>query len=287
MVSAVKDMGKYIREGLQDPRKCEQVLGDFEKTFKSIGMCPAGARAMAGNVVRALTFQINSLPKAELEIYDMLSKAFFSPEDKTTITRKIAQMLTNRARTITEQVAPHLEPLNGHPTLDFGAGDGQVTQELYFKGHNIVGVDVKPYPQSQTLNVPILPFDGIRTSFNRSSFKQAVVTNVLHHAEENEACIRELSRVVTKRLVVIETVPEGKTLEEAEADRFRTFMNDYFYNRLLHDPRIDVPVPGTYETAEGWKQRFAPYGWRCKHEENLGYDIPVIADRHHLLVFDR
>lgn len=62
-------------------------------------------------------------------------------------------------------------------------------------------------------------------------------------------------------------------------------MNDYLYNRLFHN--ADVPVPGTFETPEGWGSRFAKYGWKVKHSENLGEDQKTIKDTHHLLVFEK
>jgi hypothetical protein len=63
-------------------------------------------------------------------------------------------------------------------------------------------------------------------------------------------------------------------------------MNDYLYSRLLRDPALDIPVPGTYETAEGWTRRIKAHGWRNTHSQALGKN-PLIQNDHHLLVFER
>ena len=122
------------------------------------------------------------------------------------------------------------------------------------------------------------------------------MTNVAHHEPENQLVLAELARIIRPggRLIVIETVPEDKTEEALEI----TFLNDYFYNRILHC--ADIAVPGTYETLEGWIGRFDDVGFELDlledvddpllRESNpfpLGYDQPTIRDLHALYVFRR
>jgi hypothetical protein len=287
MREPITDYKSYIQKGLAAPKKRERVMQDFTNTFLKMGVSQEDAQSLSHCTLRILEWEDMPIAESEAKIFEMLSTKPVSKKDPTVLTQKIDRLLKDRAKIITAQVLPHLQKYKEFPMLDFGAGDGKVTKALHISGYHILGVDVKSYGDTAACPDRLYIFDGLKTEFNRAHFSQSIVTNVLHHAANNESCIAELSRITRKRLVVIETVPEGQTEDEAEADRFRTFMNDYFYNRLLHDPSIDVPVPGTYETAAGWKQRFEPYGWRCTHEKDLGYDIPAIADRHHLLVFDR
>ncbi len=65
----------------------------------------------------------------------------------------------------------------------------------------------------------------------------------------------------------------------------RTFWNDYLYNRGFHD--ADVPVPGRFETREGWHDRFHKHGWTVTQAVDLGYDQPTIRDYHVLYVLKR
>ncbi|MEN9647956.1 MAG: hypothetical protein RLY57_760, partial [Candidatus Parcubacteria bacterium] len=116
-------------------------------------------------------------------------------------------------------------------------------------------------------------------------YEAAVLTNVIHHEKINENILKELDRIVARKLVIIETVPVGNTPEEIVLDRERTFANDTLWNRFFN--YADIPVPGTYETPEDWIKRFESYGWKTTHSEDLGYDQKSIHDVHHLLVFER
>ncbi len=151
-------------------------------------------------------------------------------------------------------------------------------------GHNVIGVDVRDY-RAEGVTIPIKILNSSKTPFNNNEFSTVLMSNVAHHEADNESVIAELTRIVRDKLVVIETVPNGNTPDEIEADRDRTFMNDYLYNRLFHN--ADIPVPGTYETPQGWIDRFEKHGWQVSYSENLGYDQPVIRDVHHLLTFKR
>jgi hypothetical protein len=114
-------------------------------------------------------------------------------------------------------------------------------------------------------------------------YEAALLTNVLHHEEFNERILADIDRLVTENVVIIETVPEGKSSAEQEADRGRTLLNDWFYNRTFH-PNAGIPVPGAYETMEGWEKRFEAIGWQLTKREDFGRDQPLIADRHVLYV---
>lgn len=95
----------------------------------------------------------------------------------------------------------------------------------------------------------------------------------------------ELNRVVSHKLIVIETVSVGKTLEQIALDYERTFANDVLWCRFLNYD--DIPVPGTYDTPKDWIKRFERYGWKTTHSEDLGFDQETIHDIHHLFIFER
>ena len=80
-------------------------------------------------------------------------------------------------------------------------------------------------------------------------------------------------------MIVIETVP----IEDTELEWNVTYFNDWFYNRPFH-PEANVPVPGTYETPDKWRDRFIESRFVLIKEEDLGIDVPVIQDRHYKFV---
>ena len=199
-------------------------------------------------------------------------------------TAQIFEKFTGRAELIYSQVEKYFSGTKG-AVIDWGAGDGQVTQLLHDKLKlNIEGVDVRDF-RAQTTTVPIKIFDGHHVSVADGYYEMGLMTNVAHHEKDNEKIIEELTRIIKRRLVVIETVPTGSTYEEVEADRGRTFLNDALWNRYFQN--ANIPVPGTYETPEGWILRFQKHGWKVIQSIDLGIDQPMVQDIHHLLVLEK
>lgn len=277
-------MQERIHRALEDPEAREAVVADFSHTFRKLGLSEEHAQNICDMVLAKLS-DPQSLDVLEQEILDWFEQIYIEiPEGSYNLIEALHEQLRNRAELIFIQIEPHLTNETGR-MIDYGAGDGQVTQLLHDRlGLDIEGVDVRHYP-ALGVTVPILLFSGKRVDVADGTYEVAVMTNVAHHEKDNEVILAELSRIVTRKLVIIETVPTGDSPEAIERDRERTFMNDYLYNRLFHN--ADVPVPGTYETPDGWKDRIEAHGWHCTHSEDLGYDQPTIRDVHHLLVFER
>jgi len=258
---------------------------DFWATFTQL----TGDETFATGLVDQLLIMLRKdehLEQIEQAVFERLGVTYaeYRGQQENLLTI-LHDMLAHRAEIIFEQLEPHLREYRGEKALDYGAGDGQVTQMLHdYLGLNIEGCDVRPYV-AEGVTVPIHLLNDKRLDVPDGRYQVGVMTNVAHHEAENERILEDLTRLVTDKLVVIETVPVGETEEEIERDRERTFMNDYLYNRLFH--RANVPVPGTYETPQGWIDRFAQHGWKCTHSEDLGVDQPTICDTHHLFVFER
>ncbi len=274
-----------VQRFLSDRFARKAVGDDFSRSLQHMGMGQREARVLAQRILFELNQPSIPLKQREMTIYELLSRTPVSVGDQRPVTVAIDDCLRHRAKHIFGQVHPHLQDVKGE-VLDFGAGDMQVTQMLADSGLNVTGVDVRAYAVPH-ISVPFELYDGQTLPFPDRNFAAAVATNVLHHAADNARCLQELTRVTADRLVIIETIPVGCPQDSSKPDMIRGFMNDYFYNRLLHDPRFDVPVPGTFETPENWIRRIEGHGWRCVHSENLGIDLPVIQDIHHLLVFER
>ncbi len=277
-------MQERIQRILENPKLALSVHSDFIHTFKRLGLPHSKADKLSSQVLQILGSK-NSLEHSESKILGLLEQTKIRQKNGKTLTlpQKLQEKLSNRAHLIFLQIAPHLKGIDGK-VLDFGCGDGQVTHLISQKlGLDVVGIDVKHYP-ARHVKVPIGLFDGKKVNAKPGTYSAAVITNVLHHESENELILKELKRLRIKKLVIIETVPVGKTPKEILLDRERTFMNDHLYNRLFHS--ADIPVPGTYETAKGWIERFKKIGYRVSHSQDLGFDQPTIRDSHHLLVFE-
>jgi hypothetical protein len=253
---------------------------DVVAVFGRFRMDEEQARSIWNSMVETL---ISGEPLLEIErkIHERLSKIIF---DGYSFSEALDAGLWGRASTIKNQISPFLKDIKGR-IIDYGTGDARVAHLLRYKeGKDIEGVDVRNYKDPET-DVPFMVFDGFSVPVTNKYYEAAILTNVLHHESQNERILEEIDRIVSRRLVIIETVPVGETDEEMEIDKDRTFMNDYVYNRLFHD--ADVPVPGTFETPSVWKRRFTEHGWQLTTEKDLGFDQPAIRDRHYLMVFER
>lgn len=284
-VSSLEKMSKRLRSISITPSVKEAVWEDFYLTFVAIGLSKELAQVVTSRILMEFSMVAN-LVAMETELFEFVSRI---DVDGRALLEVLREKLACRARDVAGQVYPYLAHVKGR-VVDFGAGDGQVTQELWATCafDSIIGYDVRGYKASG-IDVPIVEFDGIRTPEEDASFDAALMTNVAHHEEENERILFELARIVRPggTAVVIETVPE----DGSDEARLRTFANDYLYNRIFH--RDDIPVPGTYETAEGWIDRFAHAGFELVRgfglpsRVDLGYDQPVIRDLHVLYHFRR
>ena len=268
---------------------------DATHTFTALGLEQERARELFA-YIQNIFFSVfcENLPLPDIE-QKILARFASTKIGDRNIVQILDEKLADRAEIIYSQISPHLQNIHGK-ALDFGAGDLQVTQMLQDRdGLEIQGVDVRYYRKQGAMNpVGFTLYDGNTLSFNDRYFAVSVATNVLHHAGEtddgprsqnNEQALSELCRVTRQKLVIIETVPDPDYYAiNAKGAMERTFWNDYLYNRLFHN--ADVPVPGRYETLEGWPARFNKYGFRVISTIPLAYDQPTIRDYHVLYVLE-
>jgi hypothetical protein len=277
-------MKERIERSLEDQETRQKVIEDFTYTFGRLGLTSEQSQVLCQKIFDLL-HEPRPLRDIEADALTLFESIVVEVgNEQVNLIDILHTKLKDRADIITNQVQDHLRDITGS-VIDYGAGDGQVTQQLYDRlGISIEGVDVRDY-RALSVKVPIGIFEGFRVAVSDGTYQAALLTNVLHHEQDNEQILNELDRIVQNRLVVLETVPVGETEEIMEHDKDRTFMNDYLYNRLFHN--ADVPVPGTFETPQGWKSRFLQHGWQLTSESDLGYDQPTIKDRHYLMVFER
>jgi SAM-dependent methyltransferase len=273
----MQKMQVRLKAALQNPRVQTLVTQDLMLVFSRLGL-----REKARHYVKLIMSSLGDsedLEGTEWGIHSALRQA--------NLFEKLEEGLHDRAATVFSQVQPYFKA--GEKIIDWGAGDGQVTNLVYqIISKNTLGYDVCDY-RTPGIDAPVMLFDGKRLPVVNGFFDAGLMTNVAHHEENNALILKELARVIRPkgRLVVLETVPVKDEPDEFE----RTFVSDYVYNRLFHE--ADIPVPGTYETEEGWVRRFNEVGFKLEWFDNvpnpypLGYDQPLIRDWHTRLVLRR
>jgi hypothetical protein len=275
-----REITRRLKAAAAQPTILSRCTADYVSSFTRLGIEPTAATHLAVRVFDAIKHE-PTLADIEHKVHDLFAQTTVGQEP---FLHTIDTSMTGRADIIYDQIAPHFKGITRR-VVDYGAGDGQISQRIRDRLKLTVDAyDVNPFDSPATAIV-VHKFDGKRLPAPNSHYQAALLTNVMHHEKNNQQIIDELTRTVTERLVIIETVPVGNTPEEIQQDAERTFVNDCFWNRLLHI--ANIPVPGTYETPQGWIDRIEPLGWDCVHSENLGVDQPTIADTHHLLVFKR
>lgn len=267
---------KRLQRALSDKKILLKVSKDFSHTFERVGLNKKSSKNLTERMIKAL-IEKNTLSETESKVISMFNEIKVRNRPFLEVIKK---GLRGREKIIVGQVKPYLKDIDGK-VIDFGAGSGEVAQLLHDDLNlDIEAVDIRKF-KSPRVKIPFKIFNGKRVPVKDKYYNAAVMTNVAHHEKDNENIIDELTRIVSKRLVIIETVPSDDSWEEWE----RTFVNDALWNRFFN--YANIPVPGTYERPEGWIKRFEKHKWKLVYSKNLGYDQPTIRDLHHLLVFEK
>ena len=137
----------------------------------------------------------------------------------------------------------NLIPLNAR-ALDIGCGDGWLTRLIQERRPDIdiQGIDIMVRPGA---HVRVTAFDGNEIPFPDKSFDVAMLVDVLHHANDPFALLREAARVTRRRLVIKDHLLKGLLARET-----LVFMD------RLGNARHNVVLPFNYWTPERWTDSF-------------------------------
>jgi len=110
-----------------------------------------------------------------------------------------------RARRVASHILSHIA--QGARVIDIGAGNGLVAQEIVKKSKvSITLLDVIDW---NTTKLPVKIFNGSHVPFRDKEFDVALLTDVVHHSNDEEQLVREALRVANK-VVVLEEKHEHK-----------------------------------------------------------------------------
>ena len=174
-----------------------------------------------------------------------------------------------RVRVLLSHLAPLL-PADAR-VLDVGAGDGHVARALMDARPDVAIEGIDPLVRPDTA-IPVTEFDGTHIPFGDGAFDAALIVDVVHHAADPLALLREAARVVREAVIIKDHRRDG--FLAAPTLRFM----DAVGNR-----RHGVALPYTYWSSDEWRDAFAEIGLKPDVEiRRLGlYPFPAS------LLFDR
>lgn len=158
-------------------------------------------------------------------------------------------------------LAARLDPLlaEGSRVLDVGAGDGLLARTIADRRPDLrmEGVDLKVREHT---HVPVGPFDGEHLPQPAGSYDAVLLVDVLHHAAEPRALLREAARVARRHVVL-----KDHTLRGPLAGATLRFMD------RVSNERHGVPLLFQYWTPSQWEAAFRELGLQVERwEERLG-----------------
>ncbi len=169
--------------------------------------------------------------------------------------------------------------------LDFGCGNGMIGTLLQKNiGAVVEGCDVIIYSGPE-VTIPIHKFNGFNLEVTDGYFETGYANSVLHHTVEPLKVVDEITRVISKRFILIEDTLQQTSLVERDIEAKRLFINDYIYNRLLVDS--DIPMPNENRTAQEWIDIFKERGWKIYQHDVLGWSKMIPAVYRERLIFEK
>jgi SAM-dependent methyltransferase len=154
-----------------------------------------------------------------------------------------AWQLDRRVQLLGQHLAPLLD--EGAHVLNVGSGDGQIASALsrLRPDIRIEGVDVLARPGAQ---IPVRRFDGLSIPYEDDAFDTLLFVDVLHHADDASALLRDATRVARRHLVVKDHLLEG----------FMALSTLRFMDRV-GNARHGVALPHDYWPETRWRETWA------------------------------
>ena len=152
---------------------------------------------------------------------------------------------------VTDYIArllPAIDPLAAPlEVIDVGSGDGYLGAVLqsFRPGTRVTGVETHVRALTRPGFEPVV-FDGRRLPFGDRTFDVAILSNVLHHADDQPALFAETCRVTRRRVIIKDH------LARHALDRWKLAALDIAGNR-----RFGADTQGDYLDREQWASIFA------------------------------
>ncbi|MDO8436516.1 MAG: methyltransferase domain-containing protein, partial [bacterium] len=166
-----------------------------------------------------------------------------------------------RAKGVAKWLAPFI-PADSR-VLDIGSGSGNIAKELSrltFSDFTIL--DVVDW---NITDLPLVLFDGENIPFDDKEFDVALLLDVLHHSEKEDAVIFEAMRVA-KKVIVLEEIHENRYMNiwANISDNFQWFL-------------YGMPVAAHHRNKEQWIAFLKRFCVKIRYEkEGFGHAIFIM-----------
>ena len=165
----------------------------------------------------------------------------------------------------------------GNKILDLGAGNGLLALEIKEQlKKEVVLVDVVDYNYTDLPLIIYKPEDKVPLS--DQEVDTTILYTVLHHASDPKHLLEETTRVTKQRIIIKEAY-----IEEDKIRITNSFV-DWFYNRVIGDEDINVPL--NFLKVEEWKQLLKSYGFEVVETKYVGIDEPAVPEHHIFIIAD-
>jgi SAM-dependent methyltransferase len=104
-----------------------------------------------------------------------------------------------RISAIADAIALHLQP--GEQVLDIGCGNGQLAVLLCDRLGDLHVSGIETFLRTRT-QIPVTHYDGKRLPYPEAAFDVSILVDVLHHAADPLAVMKEARRV-SRRVVIV------------------------------------------------------------------------------------
>lgn len=148
----------------------------------------------------------------------------------------------------------------GSRILDIGCGDGTLDRLLMERSGEIQieGAEILP---RESCAIPCHAFDGMKLPFPDKSFDGCMFVDVLHHASDAAAILREARRVANRFVLIKDHLAENRFAH------LRLRFMDWVGNR----PH-GVSLPYNYFSARQWSEIFQEVGLE---PESTEHEVPL------------
>ena len=166
----------------------------------------------------------------------------------------------------------------GNKILDLGAGNGLLALEIKKQlDKEVILVDIVDYNYTDLPLILYNPEDKLPLA--DEEVDTTILYTVLHHASDPNHLLEEATRVTRQRLVIKEAY-----IEEDEIRITNSFV-DWFYNRVIGDEDINVPL--NFLKVEAWKQLLKSHGFEVIETNYIGIDEPAVPEQHVFIIAER